>query len=146
MEKLIKAEDISNYILTLTDADSGDAISHLKLQKLLYYVQGFYLAMNRRPLFHEKIMAWNHGPVIAEIYNKYKGSGNNPLFVDTNFDETKIDEILKEFIHEIYQVFGQFSAWRLREMTHSEPTWKNTPQSQEITHESMIDYFSTQLK
>ena len=146
MEKQITAEDISNYILTLTDADSGDTISHLKLQKLLYYTQGFYLAMKHRPLFREKIMAWNHGPVINEIYNKYKGNGNNPLFADADFQETKIDETLKEFIHEIYQVFGQFSAWRLREMTHSEPTWKNTLQSQEITHESMIEYFSTQLK
>jgi uncharacterized phage-associated protein len=102
--------------------------------------------MKHRPLFREKIMAWNHGPVINEIYNKYKGNGNNPLFADADFQETKIDETLKEFIHEIYQVFGQFSAWRLREMTHSEPTWKNTLQSQEITHESMIEYFSTQLK
>jgi hypothetical protein len=32
METQITAEDISNYILTLTDADSGDTISHLKLQ------------------------------------------------------------------------------------------------------------------
>jgi uncharacterized phage-associated protein len=146
METQINAETLSNYLLSLTDTDSGDAISHLKLQKLLYYAQGFYLAMHHRPLFPERIMAWNHGPVVKEIYTKYKGSGNNPLIVDSNFDETSIDEQLKEFINEIYQVFGQFSAWRLREMTHSEPTWKNTLQSKEITHESMLEYFSTQLK
>jgi uncharacterized phage-associated protein len=146
INKRITAEDISNYILSLTDVDSGDIISHLKLQKLLYYAQGFYLAMKRQPLFPEKIFAWNHGPVVSEIYHKYKGNGNNPLFTDQEFTDAAIPEEVKEFIHEIYQVFGQFSAWRLREMTHNEPTWKNTPQSEEITHEALIEYFTTQLK
>jgi uncharacterized phage-associated protein len=145
IKKSNSAESIANYVLSLTDVDSGEIISHLKLQKLLYYIQGFYLAIHQRPLFSEKILAWNHGPVVQEIYNKYKGNGNTPLFADASFDETAIGAEEKELIHEVYQVYGQFSAWRLREMTHSEPTWRNTPQSEEITHESMIAYFSTQL-
>ena len=36
---------VAEYLLSLSDPDAGDFISHLKLQKLLYYTQGFYLGV-----------------------------------------------------------------------------------------------------
>jgi uncharacterized phage-associated protein len=32
----------------------GDPITNLKLQKLLYYAQAWYLAFNAKPLFQER--------------------------------------------------------------------------------------------
>lgn len=47
--------DVAKYFLSLcNDEESGDLISNLKIQKLVYYAQGFSLAINNKPLFKEK--------------------------------------------------------------------------------------------
>jgi len=56
------AFDVSHYLLTLQDDDAGDLISNLKLQKLLYYAQGLYLAMNEEALFPEKFTLGSTAP------------------------------------------------------------------------------------
>jgi uncharacterized phage-associated protein len=40
-------------------------------------------------------------------------------------------------------VYGQFAAWKLRNMTHQEPPWCMTPAGQEITHDALRAYFKT---
>ena len=46
---------IADKLIALTAKDQGDSITNLKLQKLLYYVQGFNLAAFQSPLFEEDI-------------------------------------------------------------------------------------------
>ena len=69
-------KDIANWFLiynSYMETNQGaDGISNLKLQKLLYYAQSAYLALKNTPLFSNNIIAWNHGPVVEEIYQKYK--------------------------------------------------------------------------
>jgi uncharacterized phage-associated protein len=48
-------------------------------------------------------------------------------------------------IGEVYGVYGQFAAWRLREMTHQEPPWKDTPLGSVITLDKMQNYFKTRV-
>ena len=55
--------------------------SKYKLQKLLYYTQGFHLAIYGVPLFEEKLIAWEHGPVVKEVYDKFKEFGSNAISV-----------------------------------------------------------------
>ena len=76
----ITAQDVADYFLFLVDDPSGDNLSNLKLQKLVYYAQGFYLAIHDRPLFDDAICAWEHGPVVPSLYRRYKkyGSGGIP--------------------------------------------------------------------
>ncbi len=42
---------IADCFLKLADDDSGELLSNMKLQKLLYYTQGFHLALYHEPLF-----------------------------------------------------------------------------------------------
>lgn len=54
----IKALDVANYILWLENRFEGsEGITPLKLQKLVYYCQGFHLAMFDEELFPESIEA-----------------------------------------------------------------------------------------
>lgn len=55
------AIEVARYFLALQDEDAGEGISNLKLQKLLYYAQGIYLAMEGKSLFPERIEAWTYG-------------------------------------------------------------------------------------
>src|SRR4051812_7079696 len=84
----ITAEDVANFFLCCIDEDAGDNISNLKLQKFLYYAQGFHLAMFGVKLFDEPVKAWTHGPVVESIYHKYKGFGAGAIPEVKDFDLT----------------------------------------------------------
>ncbi len=115
--------DVADYFLSLVDEEEGDYMTNLKLQKLLYYAQGFHLAMYGEPLFQEPIEAWAHGPVIRQLYSKYQKYGASPIPPGDSLDLAKFDDETKSFLNEVYNAFGQYSAWKLREMTHEEPPW-----------------------
>jgi uncharacterized phage-associated protein len=141
---MLTCHDIAKYFLSLVDEEAGDSISNLKLQKLVYYAQGYNLAIHDRPLFHEPIEAWVHGPVVPELYRSFKQHGAEPLppaFADHN--KFMPEEI--ELLDEMWEMFGQFSATKLRNMTHNELPWKKTPTGNVIPRELMKEYFRTQL-
>ena len=141
---MIPAIEVARYFLSLTDEDAGELISNLKLQKLLYYAQGFHLAIFGGPLFPESIEAWQHGPVVPEVYRYFHGQGSAHIEPEACsldcFSEEKI-----EFLDDIYCSFGQYAAWKLREMTHEEPPWKNAYDEDmpgaEISHAALLDHF-----
>ena len=118
-----------------------DFISNLKLQKLLYYAQGMYLALYDKPLFAEPIAAWQYGPVVEGVYQKYKGNNADGIKIYSppteNFSEQ--EEATLQFVQ---NAFGQFSAWKLAEMTHNETPWKETPRNGIIPLEKMKKYFA----
>lgn len=137
--------DVADYFLSKTDEEAGDVISNLKLQKLVYYAQGFTLAVTGKPLFNEPIEAWQHGPVVPDLYHKYKDHGAYGIPAPTNVDFSKFSSEIKEILDEVYDVYGQFSAWKLRNMTHEEAPWKNTERGDVISLSSMSEYFKTQI-
>ena len=143
---MANCHEVAAYLLAKQDADSGDLISNLKLQKLAYYAQGFCLAMHGRPLFPERIEAWTHGPVVPDLYHAYNAYQGNalPCPDGVNLEAFNAEEI--ELMDEVYSVYGQFSAWKLRNMTHEEAPWKHAGRSAEISHSALAEYFKTQLQ
>jgi uncharacterized phage-associated protein len=55
--------DVAKYFLAQSSVDAGDLISNLKLQKLVYYAQGFTVALTGKPMFVERLEAWLHDPI-----------------------------------------------------------------------------------
>lgn len=139
--------DIANYFIWRVNDDlaSGDNITHLKVQKLVYYAQGFHLAWYGEPLFAEPILAWEHGPVVRKLYDAYREFGSSPLRTPDEFSPERLDSHVVELLEEVFRVYGQFSAWGLRNLTHDEAPWKDTPRNEEIAHGLMRDYFSSEL-
>jgi uncharacterized phage-associated protein len=141
---MAKAQDIAKYLLTLAQPDEGDLISNLKLQKLAYFAQGFGLVLNGAPLFPERIEAWEHGPVVPELYHSYKECGGGALPIPEGFDaDAHLTKEEQSVLDEVWNVYGQFSAWKLRNMTHEEGPWVNTAKGAVISHEAMRAYFQT---
>jgi len=136
-----RAIEVAKAILKLSEPEVGDSVTNLKLQKLLYYTQGFSLAIYGKPLFKEKILAWQHGPVVREVYDEYKEYGAGSLPVPN--ENVLLSEDEKSLIVEVWKVYGQFSAWRLRDMTHDELPWKDTEKNRVITHKALKSYFKT---
>lgn len=146
MEKVkMSAKDVAKWFLAYNREmmNEGDAeyISNLKLQKLLYYAQGCFLALRDQALFDDPIVAWKHGPVVENVYHLYKENGANGIVFDEKFDFSKIDDDVETILEEVYDVFGQYSAWKLRNMIHNETPWKSTNQNSIIPNETIKDYF-----
>ena len=142
---MLTPQDVADYFLCQVDEDAGDNISNLKLQKLLYYAQGFHLALFNVPLFANPVHAWEHGPVVPDIYHKYKQFGANAIPAPSQVDFAKFSKQDKELLNEVFKVFGQFSAWKLREMTHVEPPWKTTKMGSVIPRKELAKYFKTRV-
>ena len=139
--------DIANYFLVLDQQNDGDGISNLKLQKLVYYAQGFYAAINNgKSLFDAPIEAWTHGPVVPELYHRYKEHGRDHLPVPDAFDASCLSNQEAALIEDVHKAFGQFSAWKLRNMTHEEQPWKaHEEDASEISLHELSDYFESRL-
>ncbi|VAW66662.1 hypothetical protein MNBD_GAMMA08-928 [hydrothermal vent metagenome] len=139
-------QDLARYFILLDSQNEGDGISNLKLQKLVYYAQGFFCALYNAPIFENNIEAWTHGPVVPELYHHYKSHGSNPVPLNPQFDIQALNENEIELAVEIFEVFGQYSAWRLRDMTHEEPPWINHKDiAGIIPQEELAEYFKTRL-
>ena len=65
--------------------------------------------------------------------------------MEGELDVNKYSVDVLGLLEEVYSVYGQFSALRLRSITHEEPPWMNTPQGDVIPLEAMKDYFRTQV-
>jgi uncharacterized phage-associated protein len=141
---ILSAQDVARYFLAIVDEDAGDNMTHLKLQKLLYYAQGFHLAMHEgEPLFEEPIEAWDHGPVVAHVYQAFKHYANDPIERPESFDPQDYAPEVRELLDAVYRVYGQFTAWKLRDLTHEEPPWRDTPRNGEIDRQSLREFFQT---
>jgi|WetSurMetagenome_2_1015567.scaffolds.fasta_scaffold00004_1 uncharacterized phage-associated protein len=143
---MLSARNVTDFLLSLCEPEAGDTISNLKMQKLLYYAQGFHLALYDKPLFTEKIIAWQYGPVVKEVYEAYSEYSNGAIPKPRRINLKVFDEETINFLKEVYQVYGQYSALRLMELTHNEPPWKNTKIGEEITLEIIHKYFKTLIK
>ncbi|NTW54251.1 MAG: SocA family protein [Chlorobaculum sp.] len=144
---MASAHDVARYFIALSAGSDEEGISNMKLQKLIYYAQGYHLALHDTPLFAEPIEAWMHGPVCPEVYHRYKAFKSAPIYAPSEDDFTAIfspEQI--ELLDEVYEVFGQFAAWKLRDMTHEETPWRyHEKNASVIPHDEMRNHFKTSL-
>jgi uncharacterized phage-associated protein len=139
-----KALDIANKIISKTDLEHGDTISNLKLQKMMYYQQGFHLAYFGTPLFDEDIVAWQYGPVVPSVYKEYKSFESNSI--STSKEGISLSDDEEELFNNVYEEYNQFSAVALMKMTHEESPWKTTEINSVISRDKMMSFFKTQIE
>jgi uncharacterized phage-associated protein len=152
----IKVTTLSGYILKYFGP-----MSHLKLQKLLFYCQAYHLAYFKEPLFNEDFEAWVHGPVCREVYNVLKGK--SVLYSDVAYDKYDFDGgiILKDVVssdqfNNINDVLSELSNWtgsELEAATHKESPWisarKGLAPNQNCTNiiskDEMLEFYKNEV-
>jgi len=77
----VSAAAIANAFLDIQDLDisSFPAIDPMKLQKLLFYAHGWWMAYRDTPLLKEEVYAWPWGPVVPHIYGEFRHFGRRPI-------------------------------------------------------------------
>lgn len=141
--------DVANKIVANTNAEQGDIISNLKLQKLLYYLQGYTLAFYDRPLFEDDFEAWQYGPVVRSAYFHFNKFGAGAITLPEGTDIVNFPDALEEVFSQVMREYGQFSAIKLKDMTHDEMPWAtvfNVNPQGIINKELLLNYFKTQIE
>jgi uncharacterized phage-associated protein len=140
---------VAHKIIAECDAELGEIISNLKLQKMLYYLQGFFIAAFDKKLFEEPIVAWQYGPVVEVAYHHFKTFEKGAIRLEGNEKMVNFSDKEYNLFKAVMEEYGQFSAIKLMEMTHEEPPWKETFEEcpgKEITYERLKEYFKTQIE
>lgn len=154
--------DVCRHIINYSN-DHDYGVSNLKLQKLLYFIQAYFLTNKKdnSPCFDEKIEAWDFGPVVPDAYHEYKqyGSGDIPsiesyiLFDKENIWNSErvsfVDNIIKDedklLIDKVVDKFADYSATDLVSLTHRQSPWIDAyvpHHNNEITIDSIREYFN----
>lgn len=154
--------DVCRHVINYNN-EHDYGISNLKLQKVLYFIQAYFLIQKKdhTPCFNEKIIAWNFGPIVPEAYCEYRqyGSGDIPtiksyvMFNKNNiwnskrikFEDTIITDRDKILIDRVIDKFADYSATDLVSLTHRQLPWINAYvpyQNNEITIKAIREYFT----
>jgi uncharacterized phage-associated protein len=137
--------DMASYFIERANQTESE-ISNLKLQKLVYYSQAWHLAIHGTPLFEEDFQAWVHGPVVPELYQKYKSFGWQPI---KEAASPKLSEEASSFLNEVADEYFACDAYELEQMTHVEAPWNrarenlppDAPSNAVIEKEWMKEYY-----
>lgn len=149
------ALQIAKYFIKKGMSEKETAkLTNLKLQKILYYAQGWYLANFNRPLFEDPIEAWKYGPAIRSVYQEFKDAGSSVLDVPiADWEINEVDNNTKKFLDDIWEVYKIYSGSDLITLTHTDEPFtearKNLKEGDdsdiEISKLSMQNFFKEKL-
>ncbi len=118
---------LAKYILSLKGP-----MSHLKLQKLLYYVEAWHLVFLDEPLIDCDFKAWVHGPVCLEVWHSLKDLSllNGGIKMPEKGKAIVVEKTKKRLaadqlavIADVLEEYGDLPAHRLEALTHAEKPW-----------------------
>jgi uncharacterized phage-associated protein len=148
MKKTVDCVELAKYVIQKM-AEKGESINHLKLQKLLYYIQSWHIVYTDQPLFEDDFEAWLHGPVLRKVWDYYKTYSVmlDDLPSNENYD-VDLTEEQQEIIDDVLDEYGGKSGYYLECLTHVEAPWQEARRKGEntiISKEDMKQYYSALL-
>ncbi|MDU7067145.1 MAG: DUF4065 domain-containing protein [Clostridium perfringens] len=132
-------KDIAAYIVDYS-IENGSPVSNLKLQKILYYVQAYFLVTKNEPCFREDIIHWRHGPVVREVYSQYKMYFDDEITRSNGFGD--LESYDKNLINKVVDSYKTYGPWDMVRKTHEEGPWINTNSDDVIDKEEIKKYFN----
>ena len=147
----MRAIDVANVFIELANDDEQGNITNMAVNKLVYFAQGWSLALLNKPLFEEDLYAWQYGPVEKMVYHTFKPCGRDNIEmpsedIDPNrFSSEEIDLLL-----DVYNFYKDYSAIGLMKLSHAdEGPWKkhydeNSQNNCIIPKEEIKKYFKSQ--
>lgn len=110
------AIQVANWFVNRFNRD-GRNLSVMELIKLTYISHGWHLEMYGEPLFHNRIEAWRHGPVIPDVYHAFKSQGLD-VKIEIPGPLPLTDDRVIGLLEQVYRIYGGYEAWQLSDLTH----------------------------
>lgn len=112
------AATIANAFIDIA-IDNGFYLTNIKLQKLVYFAHGWYLAFTGTPLIDDDVQSWKYGPVIQSLHYELKHYGTDPITKKIHTDENIVYKSEDwNFLCSVYRKYSIFSPAQLIAMTH----------------------------
>lgn len=110
----------SYYVIDYFE-EHGIRVSHLKLQKLMYFLEAIYMTItDSTELYDTEFYAWPYGPVSKELYKKYKVFGSLPVEIsEQEKQEGRIRcKNINKYVKILFNMFGKMTPADLVTLTH----------------------------
>jgi len=141
------------YYLVNIFKEHKQPVTQLHIQKLIFLFEAYYMSVKDVPYLYEcDFKACNFGPVVPQLYNKFKSYGYNEIVLteEQNQEGSSISEEKKVLMQQLYEAFKDFSARDLVNFTYAPDTpWKEAWEKKEysiILKEKMKNWFSKYVK
>ncbi len=131
MEAITKFGKIDSTVFANYILKHFGPMSHLKLQKLLFYCDAYCLAFFGEELISDKFEAWVHGPVCRKVFDQLKGASilySDMTYTpipdvdeDACFNQLPID--VKDLLNDVLSNLVQWTGIELERSTHKELPW-----------------------
>ncbi len=134
---MIAVKDTSTLVNTIIVGAGRESIPvrPMKLQKLLYFFQGWYHNRYGGWLLTEDFEAWPYGPVIPSVYDEYKELGEEIIYGLSKTrdgeeyvysgDNKKIGDILQDIV----EIYAPCTDLSLSDFSHKKGgAWDKTQQ------------------
>jgi uncharacterized phage-associated protein len=154
-EPAVGINDVCDYLILRVN--EAGYLNVLKLQKLLYYVQAWWLAIENKRCFKGGFQAWVHGPVSRKIYDRFKDksmySRVRSTDIRADFDPDAVPKPMRKHIARVLEAYGEYTDDQLEELTHDERPWQEARDGYAprdrceavISEITMRDYYAARL-
>ena len=125
-------------------------LTHIAVQKLMYFAHGWMLGIHDAPLIDEEYEAWQYGPVAPCVYHDLKHHRGQPVLTAIPVREadqftTKEEQILKA----VYQ-YRSLGVFKLVGISHArggpwDAVWHSDNHPKIIDNDRIRSYFSSLL-
>lgn len=115
---MLTANDVAGVII----ARNGTWLDAMSLQKLLYYVQAWHVAITDEPLFDEQIKAWKDGPVVPQVWHARRDRASRRAATQ-NIENIHLDDLASNLVDMVVHTYGSISGEELSALTHAETPW-----------------------
>ena len=149
------ALEVSRYVINLFN-EKGYKINNLKLQCVLYLLQGNALRNLGYPLFREAVVRWKYEPAIPVVFHEYLSYGT--LYIPTIreykcFVPNKYRPVIRkyvpphfnraeiELINDLIDKLNNISSEKLCPIVKNHEIIKNTEINEIIQLSAMYEYF-----
>lgn len=158
MINLYNILDISVYIINYCNK-SCYYISNLRLQQILYFTQIAFLVIHNKECFQEEIEAWDFGPVVPSVYNRFckYANLNIPIieeYIDTSkgiwnayyksFTWDTISQHDTRLINDVIEACEKYSISELLNIITNQQPWLNANKriyDKTINKQELLNYF-----
>ena len=126
----------------------------IQIIKLTYLCQAWMLTMFGRKIFRQEIHAWEHGPVVADVYESLFRYGASPIKKRIKgVEKPKFDEQETHIMNQVYDIYGHWTGAQLSRATHLPGTpWYKTRSENPLGRDNPIpqnlmrEYYGEKLR
>jgi len=108
--------------------EKREGFTPLEINKIVYIAHGWCLAILKKPLISDQVLAWKHGPVIRSIYDAFKRFGRDTIQGCAEYGprdresggevRSQVAEEYLKVLQAVYHAYDDFVGYEWAHLTH----------------------------